>query len=410
MDDGLIVGIDLGDMITQVHCAELETDWAISTVLCKKKQEDVWYIGKEAYSCVLEGAGILSDKLVTLAKKDGTATFEDIKYTGEDLLAQFLFQIFEMVRSEAGKEQIGRVVVSIDYLEQSFIRKIALCTARAANISEECVHIISREESFVYYILSQRKDIWNHEVGVFELSKGGLTYFNFRVRRGLKDLTVFADSVHLEESFSPDVLMNESGKKLGDQILSSCAERLLRGKLFSAIILTGDGFERTDWAPGFMSVIGQKRRVYLEKNLFAIGCVCKAAELAKGNTEPPFTCICNGHLDCSVAMDVMHSGKEKRLVVVPAGACWYEATATAEFILGEQKELTFLMIPVQNGQSEKRAVVSLQEFPDRPPRTTRIELSVSFLDARTMEVVVKDLGFGELFAATEATIRQEVTL
>lgn len=410
MDDGLIVGIDLGDMVTQVHCAQLETDWAISTVLCKKKQEEVWYIGKEAYSCALECAGILSDKLVTLAKKGGTATFEDVKYTGEDLLAQFLFQIFEMVKAEAGKEWIGQVVVSIDYLEQSFIEKIVRCTARAANISEDLVHIISREESFVYYILSQRKDIWNHEVGVFELSKGGLTYLNLHVKRGLKDLTVFADSVYLEESFSPDVLANESGKKLGDQILSSCAERLLRGKLFSAIILTGDGFERTDWAPGFMSVIGQKRRVYLEKNLFAIGCVCKASEIAKGKTEPPFTCICSGHLDCSVTMDVMYSGKEKRLVVVPAGACWYEANASAEFILGEQKELAFLMIPAKNGQNEKRAVISLQDLPERPPRTTKIELSVRFLDAKTMEVRIRDLGFGELFPATEVTIRQEVTL
>ena len=54
--------------------------------------------------------------------------------------------------------------------------------------------------------------------------------------------------------------------------------------------------------------------------------------------------------------------------------------------------------------------IPLTGFPDRPERTTRIGLSLGFLDENTMSVAVKDKGFGELFPATDAVVRQEVKL
>jgi len=60
---------------------------------------------------------------------------------------------------------------------------------------------------------------------------------------------------------------------------------------------------------------------------------------------------------------------------------------------------------------QKRLVkIPLEGFPDRPGKTTRVGISVGFLDEKTMAVVMKDKGFGELFPATDAVIRQEVML
>lgn len=409
MEDGLIVGIDLGDLLTQVRCADWETDWSVSTVLCKKKQENEWYVGKKAYSSALQGEGILCDKLLSLVKKKGTATLEGVKYTGEELLTMFLSKLYFMVKQETKKEEIRCVVVCVEGIEKEWVQQIAFCASQAG-MKEDSVHVISREESFLYYILNQRKEIWNHEVGLFELAKSGLRYYNLKTKRHLKELTVFAGSTHMQESFSPDILINPNGKKLGDQILGSCAERMLHGRLFSSVILTGEGFERTDWAPGFMSVIGEKRRVYLEKNLFSQGCVYKGMELEQSGQNPPFTCVCEGHLDCTVSMDVVYEGQEKRLIIVPAGAVWYETNAKAEFILDGDRELCFMITSALTGQEEKKVFVTLDEFPKRPPRTTKISVQISFLDAKTMEVKVEDLGFGELFPSTGMQIRREVML
>ena len=61
-----------------------------------------------------------------------------------------------------------------------------------------------------------------------------------------------ADQEELEESFHLNVLDSDAGIQMADRILSSCAERLLQKRLFSAIILTGRGFAQTDWASDFM--------------------------------------------------------------------------------------------------------------------------------------------------------------
>ena len=63
-------------------------------------------------------------------------------------------------------------------------------------------------------------------------------------------------------------------------------------------------------------------------------------------------------------------------------------------------------------ESRKKKVVRvpLTGFPNRPPRTTRIEMNVGFRDENTMAMVIKDKGFGELFPASDAVVRQEVVL
>ena len=54
-------------------------------------------------------------------------------------------------------------------------------------------------------------------------------------------MQVVADQEELEESFHLNVLDSDAGIQMADRILSSCAERLLQKRLFSAIILTGRG-------------------------------------------------------------------------------------------------------------------------------------------------------------------------
>lgn len=63
--DELVIGMDLCDTYTKVCCGEEEQSWTVPTVICKKKQTDEWYVGKEAYGLVLTGTGIMVDKLIS---------------------------------------------------------------------------------------------------------------------------------------------------------------------------------------------------------------------------------------------------------------------------------------------------------------------------------------------------------
>ena len=62
-------------------------------------------------------------------------------------------------------------------------------------------------------------------------------------------------------------------------------------------------------------------------------------------------------------------------------------------------------------QRKRRVVpVALQDFPIRENKTNRIQVTIGFSDESTMIIMVKDKGFGELFPASKAMVRQEVVL
>ena len=90
--EGLLLGIDLCDDYSQISCfrpLDMEPEpvalgddtssGLIPTVICKKKGEDVWYIGEEAYRLALFGGGTMVDKLVKLVRKEGYATIEGVR-------------------------------------------------------------------------------------------------------------------------------------------------------------------------------------------------------------------------------------------------------------------------------------------------------------------------------------------
>ena len=77
--------------------------------------------------------------------------------------------------------------------------------------------------------------------------------------------------------------------------------------------------------------------------------------------------------------------------------------------LDGQDEVEFSIAHLDS-KKKKTVKVPLTGFPDRPAKTTRIELNVGFKDENTIAMVIRDKGFGELFPASGAVVRQEVTL
>ena len=60
--------------------------------------------------------------------------------------------------------------------------------------SQRPVHVISHTESFAYYVLSQRKELWSNQVGLFELSEDRLCYYEMKVQRGMRRNMVQAEA------------------------------------------------------------------------------------------------------------------------------------------------------------------------------------------------------------------------
>lgn len=407
--NGLVIGLDLCDSYTQISCSGHEKSWTYPTIICKKKEtEDEWCIGEEAYRLALEGRGVFVDKLLQLVKKEGSSTIGGIRYEGLDLLKRFLEKTLEEAKEELWEEKIGQLCITLPKVNARVMDVLMYC-GDYLHVPRECVHIITHTESMIYYVLSQKREVWNNQIGLFDLTEESLCYYEMKVQRGLKQTSVVAEREKLEEGFNLDVLKSPSGMRIGDKILCSCGERLLQKKLFSSVFLTGKGFESQDWAGDFMKLLCNRRRVYVDQALFSKGACYKAADCAREKTSYPFVFLCDGRLKTTVSVKAIHKNKESQLVLASAGDSWYDSKTTVDFILDNQKDMEFLVAPM-DPKKKKTVKLMLEGFPSRDDKTLKVSVNIGFLDENTMVLVVKDKGFGELFPATDAMIRQEVML
>ena len=405
----LMAGIDLCDEYTQVSCGEEEKTWVFPTVICRHKATDLWSVGEDAYAYTLRGDGSLVDKLVKLVLKDGTATLDGRRYTGAELLTEYLECVLRSVKREYGAEvDFGKLTFTVRKLDDRLVETLT-AFGEKLGLCREDVRVISHSESFIYYILSQKKEIWNGTVGMFDLSAEELRYYELKVQRGQKQNAVLAEYEKMEESFRLDILETPSGAKLGDKILCSCADRVMQRKLYSAVFLMGKGFEKRDWAEDFMKLLCTKRRVYMEEAVFAKGAAYCAADQAQKQTSYPYAMICEGRLKSTVSITVLHKGQEMPVPLVCAGDSWRDTQVVLD-VIPEKQNAVELEIQPFDSKKKKAVTMMLEGFPSRPDRTTRVRISIAFLDGKTMEVTLSDQGFGELFPSSGVQIRQEVML
>lgn len=406
--DGLVIGLDLNDDYIQICCWGREKTWTIPAVICRRKEAETWLTGEEAYAATLLGEGVIVDKLLNLASRDGTSTIGGICYSGRTLLKIFIKMMLDYPRKEFGTDAVAQLVITLDRVEGKILDTLMYC-ADYLSIPRERVHVVSHTESFIYYVLSQKKELWTNQVGLFELASDRLCYYEMKVQRGLKRNIVQAEAQNQEESFNLDILDSPSGARLADKILCSCGEKLLSRKLFSTVFLTGKGFERQDWAKDFMKLACRRRKVFVENCLFARGAANKGWDYLQENTAYPYIFVCEGRLKSEISLKVVSRGRERQLIAASWGDSWYESKSVLDVILDGQNEIEFSISPLES--RKKRTVrIPLTGFPERPPRTTRVEMSLAFKDENTMLAVIRDKGFGELYPATDAVVRQEVSL
>ena len=403
-----VLGIALSDISTNLIFYPDDEALTFPTVISKKKGEDAWVVGEDAYALALDGKGIITDKLLKLTRKDGIATIDGTRYEGKEILKIYFREIINAGMEKLYKEKPDEVVVAMSGLEEDIVGDI-----RAAFVGlgyqPNHIHIISKEESFIYFVLSLKKDIWNNKVGMYDLSDVSLTYYEMLVNRNSRKLLVNAESENMDEAFNLQILNNPSGAKLADKILTSVAEKVMDKKKFSSIFLTGQVFAEHEWADGFISYLCSRGKVYLDTNIFAKGAAFKGVDLASENSIYNLTAICEGRLRSDVYINVENNGKDGKIYLAKAGDFWDEPD-TELLMIPDEKEVIDISVAGIDGKVKKNIPIVLDILPKRPIKTRRFYFRTKFLDDKIMNVEIEDAGFGDMYPPTDVKRNIEVNI
>ena len=76
-------------------------------------------------------------------------------------------------------------------------------------------------------------------------------------------------------------------------------------------------------------------------------------------------------------------------------------------LLLDDPVLEFAIIPI-NGREKKTAVLHLNDLPLRPKKTTKLQIKLEFTDATHAKLMIRDLGFGELYPQSDMVYEGEL--
>jgi len=414
------LGIDLCDDYSQISyynrrtasaeaisADEDENRCLIPTILCRHTGSGKWFMGHEAYSQALAGEGVIVDHLVSMAAKSGVATIEGESFTAQALMEIFVGRLLEPILADE-ESRIIKLAFTMQKLEPTLM-DVLVKVADSLKISRDAIHLMSHTEAFLYYVLSKRPESAQNVSCLFDLTESGIHYYEMHTIRTRKPQIIEGIHEELEEGFNLDILRQASGMKRADAIASECAQRMMGKKIIQAVFLTGKGFEKTDWAREFLKQVCPGRRVFAGQNLFAQGAAYIAWDRTRPETIYPYVCLCEGRIASTITMEARHQGKKCQLVIASAGTNWNEARANVELIVDGEEALEF-HVQTLGKPPEKTWVLPLEDLPKRPPKTTRLELIVAFINENSVMVRVVDKGFGEMFPASGMEIKQYFTI
>lgn len=406
----VVIGYDLTDEYAQISYFFLEQDepdtlrayqgekYNIPVCLCKKHGVNQWYYGQQAIRSEQEGKGILITNLLSLAMESRTVLVEDKTVSTRDLLLLFVKKCMGMLGVLMDGFKVEGVVITTAGLTE---KNIGLLEQLRAELPYEDakIYIQSHEESLFYYIVNQQKELWNYDVAVFDYSSAKLSSYYFTVNR-----KTMPHIVRIEKKVYPEFPMpldeslmidKKSTYETLDRKFLALLENFTKGKIISSVYLIGKGFDG-GWYQESLTYLCKTRRVFGGNNLYSKGaCYSIREKREPSRITEEYLFLGKDMLKENIGVRSLSGEREICCSLLDAGVNWYEAWYEGQFLLDEGDTLEFVITSLYGEQ--KIHPFRLDGLPERPPKTTRLNLQIEMPGVNQVHIHVKDKGFGNFF-------------
>lgn len=415
----LLVGFDLCDDITQISCFNTKTSEidaicknkeqnasSIPTVLTLKNGTNEWFFGKEAMDCAKLEQGTRIDHIVSRIISRDKFIIDNTEISAITILEKYFRKTLSLLKQYYPNDSIKQLVITVEELNRDMIQTIYQALDKLG-IQKDRAMVQSHEQSYFYYALSQKKEFWLNDVGLFELNKNGLFYYQIMINRKASPMIVQMDKKDFTETFPYELLEEQMNDNLG-YIFENIAKGVLFKQIVSTLYITGNGFEG-DWSDEAIKELCIGRRVFKGQNLYTHGACYAAREIAGQGELEEFVFLSEDMLKTSVCLKVYYNAKMSDVYLLKAGTPWYDASESLDVILDQEDELQFLLInPVK--REERSYLFTLDGLMERPNRTIRLTIEAKMMDKKTVVLTVKDKGFGTLFPSSNRIWEKSIVL
>jgi hypothetical protein len=365
----------------------------------KYKGENRWIFGEAGYRDFMSGSCVRVDDFLQALLEGKTITVEELEYAPADILSAYLQFLFGTVERENDGMTIGVAAVCTGLFYRSFLDVLRDVLRKI--LPDTQLAFLTKEDCFAAYALSVKEELYRNYVALFEYDGTTLLQKRMELRTAGK-----RNIVPMEER-STAISGETDGEK--DEQLQKAAEEFLHKEVYSAVYLTGKGFETEYSYDRFLTYVCGRRRVFLGQNLYSRGACFYILDALYGKNPRKYILQSTSHIPCDVDIELIERGVQKVYRIVYAGSTWYDAGKNADFIVKGNASLKINLTPPENRPAEQ-LVISLDSLPKRPDRATRIGVEVFFENESVMKVRVRDKGFGSFYKASDVCVERELNL
>lgn len=386
-----------------------EEKFQIPTVLLKKAGMDKWYFGEEALKKA-DKQDYLVQNLLDKCSNHELVMIEDTQYDPAELLTIFIKKSFSFLFFEG---IANKVPSSIVFTVEAINTKLAFAlkqSAKVLGIPEESVYIQDHEESFVEYTLHQKNELWNHQVILLDYDINYLKAFKLNINTKTTPFTAIVSKENFEHirPIKKMVLKEDEKEKELDLLVKAELKNYFGVEPISCIFLCGEGFDG-DWSKETLRYLCMGRRVFQGKNLYTKGACYYATKKQQKIEMDDYLFLGANKLKYNIGVEAFDKGEKRYYSLLSADENWYDAKKQCEFILEDECMVELKLTPVDH-KDTRTVIINLHDLPQRPNKTVRILLEIKFESSNKGLIVIKDLGFGEIFETSKKVWKHEMFL
>ncbi|WP_343210582.1 DUF5716 family protein [Anaerolentibacter hominis] len=401
----LLVGLDL-----DYHCSQLcyynrktnepesigpDDELLIPTAVGVKEQTKEWLYGQAALTCQEEEEGIAVTDMLKKALSEEDTLIYDVAFKPEELMEKYLRRLLLLLKQRFPEEYIEKLVVTIPELKLPLVRCVTRALAKMGLLKDR-VTISSHGQSFQYYALHQKRELWSGNVAMFEYKEEGLLYYQTSINRKRRPILAALETADYSRQI-PFSLRLEKNKI--SYAFPNLAEQAMYRQMISTVYAVGSGFEG-EWAADCLTKLCVGRRVFLGQNLFAAGACYYALDLENGTGSDDILYLTEDMTVNEILCSVFYKGKNEEVILCDAGVNWFEVEKEYCVILDDVESVEFILNNILTG--ERRTVaIPLPGLEKRPRKMTRVQIKLTYSEKDELAILIEDQGFGEFYPATE---------
>ena len=407
MMQGNIIGYEINEKTCQIsfyndqqlepETLESESDnYQIPLIIGKLR--DTWAYGKEAKRLVSISEGFTVTRLLERSLAGEKVEFGEDTYDAVWLLSKFIQMSLQTF------PKIDGIVFTVPELTEE-LAKLLRGIAVRMNIDKQHIFIQDYKESFCNYLFYQPKELWQYEAALFCCDRNEIkAYMLRRLKPGLgggKTTFVTVDEVasaHMKELAAVYPVLNEDKAREADSMFCKFIEGVFDKRIVSSVFLTGEGFEN-NWYPNALRLLCNGRRAFIGNNLYSKGACFTSYRKMYMQVEDPVY-LSDGKLTDQITINLRVNGQEMWYPIVSWGAQWYESNNQWEVLLEKVEDIELHIESLVQG-TVRTEVIPMDKFPRLSEYAMRLLIETLCMDEKTWKIIVRDMGFGEFYPATD---------